>query len=113
MFIHSVPMQFISIDIAYLPQDSKGYQYILLLGDTFSKCIVAIPLKDQTSPLIVDALLQHWIFVYVTTFYILGTMDRMLLDMLCEKDVLLYPQKNTPPPHTIVRVMVSPRGTSA
>ena len=41
-------------------------------GDTFSKYIVAIHLKDQISPLIVDALLQHWVFVHGTPFYILS-----------------------------------------
>ena len=70
MFIPSAPVQFISLDIAYLPKDSKGYQYILLIGDIFSKHSAAIPLKDQTAPLIVDALLQHWIFVHGTPFYI-------------------------------------------
>ena len=72
MFIPSAPMQFISLDIAYLPKDHKGYQYILLIGDIFSKYIAAIPLKDQTAPVIVDALLQHWIFVHGTPFYILS-----------------------------------------
>ena len=72
MFIPSAPMQFISLDIAYLPKDHKGYQYILLIGNIFSKYIAAIPLKDQTAPVIVDALLQHWIFVHGTPFYILS-----------------------------------------
>ena len=65
-------MQFVSLDIAYLPKDNKGYQYILLIGDILSKYIAAIPLKDQTAPVIVDALLQHWIFVHGTPFYILS-----------------------------------------
>ena len=72
MFSLSAPMQFVSLDIAYLPRDNMGYQYILLIGDVLSKYIVAIPLKGQTAPVIVDALLQHWIFVHGTPFYILS-----------------------------------------
>ena len=43
-----------------------------MIGDILSKYSAAIPLKDQTAPLIVDALLQHWIFVHGTPFYILS-----------------------------------------
>ena len=35
MFIPNAPMQFLSIDIPYLPKDNNGYQYILLIGDIF------------------------------------------------------------------------------
>ena len=72
IFIPNAPMQFISLHIAYLPKDIKGCLYILLIGDIFSKYIAAIPLQDQTAPVIVDALLQHWIFVHGTPFYILS-----------------------------------------
>ena len=61
MFIPNAPMQFVSLDIAYLPKDHSGYQYMLLVGDVFSKYIQAIPLKDQTAPTIADAFLKHWV----------------------------------------------------
>ena len=32
-YIPNAPMQFVSLDIAYLPKDSHGYQYLLLIGD--------------------------------------------------------------------------------
>ena len=51
-------MQFISIDIAYLPKDNGGYQYMLLIGDVFSKFITGVPLKDKTAPVIANALLK-------------------------------------------------------
>ena len=44
LFIPDAPMQFISIDLATLPQDDSGYKYILLMGDVFSKYIEAEPL---------------------------------------------------------------------
>ena len=64
-------MQFISLDIAYLPNDFNGYRYILLIGDVFSKYIQAIPLKDQTAPLITEALKNHWICIHGAPQYLL------------------------------------------
>ena len=86
MFIPSA-MQFMSIDIAYLPKDNSGYQYILLIGDIFSKFISAVPLKDQTVPLIVDALLKNWVFIHGTPFYILSdqgsNVDENVMQEIC------------------------------
>ena len=64
MFVPSSPMQFISIDIGYLPKDNQGYQYILLIGDIFSKFVQVIPLEDRTAPVIIDALLTSLVFVH-------------------------------------------------
>ena len=36
------PMEFITIDIGYMIKDTEGYQYILLIGDLFSKYIHAV-----------------------------------------------------------------------
>ena len=71
MFIPTAPMQLISLDIAYLPKDSSCYQYILLIGDTFSKYVQTVPLKDQTAPTIVHAFLHHWVYVHGTPLYLL------------------------------------------
>ena len=62
MFVPNAPMQLVSLDIAYLPKDANGYQYMLLIGDTFSKFIQAVPLTDQTAPVIVDAFLRNWVY---------------------------------------------------
>ena len=35
MFTPSVPMQLMSLDIGYMLKDRSGYQYMLLIGDTF------------------------------------------------------------------------------
>ena len=35
MVIPEAPTQFISLDIAYMPQNNNGYQFILLIGDIF------------------------------------------------------------------------------
>ena len=36
MFVPNAPMQLVSLDITYLPKDANGYQYMLLIGNTFS-----------------------------------------------------------------------------
>ena len=72
MFIPNAPMQFLSIDIAFLPKDNNGYQYLLLIGDIFSRFVQAVPLKDQTAPKIVDALLRNWIYIYGSPFPLLS-----------------------------------------
>ena len=70
-YIPNAPMQFVSLDIAYLPKDSHGYQYILLIGDVFSKYIEVIPLNDQTAQTVVDAFLKHWLYIHGTPFFLL------------------------------------------
>ena len=72
MVIPEKPMDFISIDIAYMPTDSDGYKYILLTGDIFSKYIDAIPLRDQTSATIVRAFQNCWVYKYGSPLYLLS-----------------------------------------
>ena len=82
-------MQFITLDTAYLPKDASGYQYILLVGDIFSKFVDAILLKDQAVPTIVEALLRHCIYSHDTPFYLLAdqgsNVDGEIMNKICEK----------------------------
>ena len=66
------PMEFLSIDIAYMPPDQRGFKYFLLIGDIFSKYIQAVPLKDQTATDIADALLSHWIYIHGAPYFLLS-----------------------------------------
>ena len=70
--IPEAPMQFISIDIAYMPPDDDGYRYVLLVGDLFSKYIKALPLRDQTAPSIVRAVKNEWIYTHGAPLYLLS-----------------------------------------
>ncbi len=72
MVIPSGPMEFISIDIAYMPLDNDGFNYILLIGDIFSKYINAVALRDQTSKSIVKAFEDNWLHIYGKPFYLLS-----------------------------------------
>ena len=46
----------IAMDIAYLPWTSNGYCYVLIIVDLFSKFMEAIPMKNQESATIAEAL---------------------------------------------------------
>ena len=72
MFVPSAPMQLISIDIAFMPVDNDGYRYILLVGDTFSKFINGIPLREQTAPAIVKAFTENWLYTHGNPNYLLS-----------------------------------------
>ena len=87
MFVPNAPMQLVSLDIAYFPKDANGYQYMLLIGDTFSKFIQAVPLKDQTAPVIVDAFLRNWVYLHGTRSFLLtdqgSNVDGTLMKDIC------------------------------
>ena len=89
MFVPNAPMQLISIDIGYLPKDNHGYQYILLIGDIFSKFVQIVPLKDQSAPVIIDALLSSWVFVHGKPLYLLSdqgsNVDGQVMRNICNE----------------------------
>ena len=72
MVIPNAPMQFISLDIAYMPRDEAGYRYILLIGDLFSKYVQAVPLRDQTAPSILRAFSSHWLYIHGVPSFLLS-----------------------------------------
>ena len=65
------PMEFVSMDVAYMPQDVEGYRYVLLIGDLFSKYIEVVPLRDQTSLTISQAFWESWLSVHGCPKYLL------------------------------------------
>ena len=88
LFIPDAPMQFISIDLATLPQDDSGYKYILLMGDVFSKYIEAEPLQNQSALEVVNALFHSWILKHGCPSYLLSdqgsNVDGQTIKELCE-----------------------------
>ena len=89
MVIPSAPMQFISLDIAYMPTDTDGYKYILLVGDLFSKYIDAIPLRDQTAKSVVNAFSNNWLYIHGNPNYLLSdqgsTVDGDVVRAFCDQ----------------------------
>ena len=84
----TAPMDFISLDIGYMPTDINGYQYILMIGDLFSKYIEVIPLRDQTASTITSALWEKWIMKYGSPKFLLtdqgSNVDGSILAKLCQ-----------------------------
>jgi transposase InsO family protein len=65
LFPSEQPLDFIAIDIlGPLTKTSKGYQYLLVIADRFSKLTRTIPLKTITTFEVASAFCHHWVFVY-------------------------------------------------
>ena len=83
------PVDFISMDIAYMMEDPEGFKYILLVGCVFSKFIMAIPLKDQTADVIVEAIYKRWICIHGSPRFMLSdkgsNVDGVTVNEVCKK----------------------------
>ena len=83
------PMQFITLDIAYMVKDEEGYQYMLMIGDLFSKYVTAVPLREQTAESICNALHKEWILVHGVANYLLSdqgsNVDGNVMRQICNK----------------------------
>jgi RNase H-like domain found in reverse transcriptase/Integrase zinc binding domain/Integrase core domain len=65
LFPASGPLEFVAIDLlGPLPKTSRGFQYILVVADRFTKLVRTVPLKSITTMSIANAFCHHWIFVY-------------------------------------------------
>ena len=87
LHVAQYPMEFISIDIQYMPQDDDNYKYVLLIGDIFSKYIEAVPLVNQTAEEVVQAIYKNWILKHGCPSFILSdqgsNVDGKLVQELC------------------------------
>ena len=87
LIVPEAPIQFISIDIAHMPIDDDGYQYLLMTGDIFSKYIETTPLKNQTARTVVQAFYDNWIMRHGSPFYLLSdqgsNVDSETMNELC------------------------------
>ena len=72
IFVPLAPLELVCIDIAHLPETKRGFKYILLIGDVFSKCIEAVPMKNQLAETICDAMYRNWIMRFGCPYYILS-----------------------------------------
>ena len=83
------PMQFITLDIAYMVKDDQGYRYILLIDDLFSKYIPAVPLRKQTAEVFCVALNKDWLLVHGIPNFLLSdqgsNVDGEVMRKVCDK----------------------------
>ena len=88
LFIPDAPMQFISVDLATLPQDDLRYRCILLIGDVFSKYITAEPLQNQSALEVVNALFRSGILKHGCRLHLLSdqgsNVDSQIINKLCQ-----------------------------
>ncbi len=87
LIVPDAPMQFVSIDLATLPQDTEGYRYILLIGDIFSKYIEAVPLTNQSASTVTNAFFHSWVLKHGCPSYLLSdqgsNVDGQTIKELC------------------------------
>ena len=83
------PMEFIALDIAYMPVDTEGFQYILLIGDIFSKYIEAVPMYKQIATDIINVIWKHWLCRYGYPKFMPtdrgSNVDGQVINVICNK----------------------------
>uniref|UniRef100_A0AC34G5J3 Integrase catalytic domain-containing protein n=1 Tax=Panagrolaimus sp. ES5 TaxID=591445 RepID=A0AC34G5J3_9BILA len=55
-----LPMQIVGMDIAEMPLSGKGYKYMLVIIDHFSKYAAAFPLQSKSAEEVAKVFLEHW-----------------------------------------------------
>lgn len=59
------PFEIITCDlIGPLPRSTRGYKFILVILDNFSKFMTAIPLRNSTASLVCKAIEDNWLLIY-------------------------------------------------
>jgi len=59
------PLEMVAIDIlGPLPQSSRGFRFILVMADRFTKLTQAVPLRRITAYDVAVAFVEHWVFKY-------------------------------------------------
>ena len=59
------PFEQICMDlVGSLPMTHSGFRYILTIMDRFSKFVVAVPLKRITVPVVAQAIMDRWIYMF-------------------------------------------------
>uniref|UniRef100_A0A914XW41 RNA-directed DNA polymerase n=1 Tax=Panagrolaimus superbus TaxID=310955 RepID=A0A914XW41_9BILA len=56
----TMPMEIVGMDIAEMPISAKGYRYILVIVDSFSKFAAAWPLYTKTAEEVARKFLENW-----------------------------------------------------
>ena len=65
LFPAHAPLEFVAIDIlGELITSRRGYRYLLVITDRFSKLTRTVPLKRITAATVATAFVHHWVFTY-------------------------------------------------
>ena len=66
------PFEQIGLDILKLPRTERGYEYLLVLEDYFSKWIEAFPMKRTAAPGVAQCMLNGWVSRFGCPYSILS-----------------------------------------
>lgn len=63
--VASKPFEIITCDlIGPLPRSTRGFKFILVIVDSFSKLTLAIPLRNSTAPMVCKAIEDQWLLMF-------------------------------------------------
>lgn len=80
------PNEKVGMDIIdSMPKTKRGNQYILSIHDDFTKCLILTPLKTQGAESIIDALLNHYIYIFSAPKTILTDQGQNFISELMTK----------------------------
>ena len=73
LFPAAKPLEFLAIDLlGPLPRTPKGFRYILVITDRYSKLTRVVPLKNMTALTVAKAFCEHWVYPYGPPAYLLS-----------------------------------------
>ena len=58
------PMERLAIGFLKLHRGKGGFDDVLIMTDSFTKCAHAVPCNDQTAPVVANVLPDHWFGCY-------------------------------------------------
>ena len=72
LFPASGPLEFVAMDLLDpLRKTTRGFTFILVITDRFSKLTRCIPLRTTTAPVVAAAFLDYWVYAYGAPLYVL------------------------------------------
>lgn len=72
LFPSRYPNHMVAVDTVELPHSQGGYKHMVTMIDRFSRYAVAVPVKNKTSPTVIKAILNNWIYKFGVPEHILS-----------------------------------------
>lgn len=73
LFPAKAPLEYVAIDIlGELIKTPRGYRYLLVISDRFSKLVRTVPLRRITAATVAMAFVKHWVFTYGPPVFVLS-----------------------------------------
>jgi len=86
LFPASRPLQYVSIDIlGPMPRTSRGFRYILVITDRYSKLVQTVPLTKITALSVAQAFCERWVFQYGPPEYLLSDRGTQFVSKFMQK----------------------------